>query len=32
MVLGYENVWEFMYWYLKNCVWFIKFYDKFEKL
>lgn len=21
-----------MYWYLKNCVWFIKFYDKFEKL
>lgn len=21
-----------MYWYLKNCVWFIKFHDKFEKL
>lgn len=21
-----------MYWYLKKCVWFIKFHDKFEKL
>lgn len=21
-----------MYWYLKNCVWFIKFHNKFEKL